>query len=65
MEFHPAVFPVNDIRTRGSGSNSLADKITGKDSLAEAIAHAFGNRVVLGDRLAANGLQNKIAMLPV
>ena len=45
MEFHPAVLPVNNIGTRGS--NSSPDEIFGKDILAEAITHAFDNRVAL------------------
>ena len=63
MEFHPAVFPVNNISPRRG--NSLADKVMGKNGLPEAITHAFGDRVLLGNRFAANGLQNKIPVLPV
>jgi hypothetical protein len=63
MEFHPAVLHVDNI---GPGRrNSFPDEVAGKNSLAETIAHAFGDRVVLRHRPAADWLHYKITGLLV
>ena len=55
------MFSVNDVGPRSC--NPMADEVSGKYALAEAIAHAFFDGIFLRNTVAAHRLQDEIVLL--